>query len=210
MLASVCRVFVAAAFPLLSLTGCDLAGPPEPTQTVVVDAGHGGKDPGKVGPRGLPEKTIALDIAMKVAERLEKEGVKVVRTRRSDSFVGLDERAATANRTKADLLISIHADAAEIESASGMTLFIARNALDQSKTLARSVETAITSAGFACRGIRQNDFRVLANHSRPALLVETGFLTNKTEARKLNDPAYRARIADAIAEGVISYLSAQN
>ena len=185
--------------------------PPRPTTRtmagvkIVVDAGHGGKDPGAQGVSRLPEKTIVLAIANELAQRLTARGAKVTRTRSSDQFIELDDRAAIADRTRTDLFLSIHANSASRRSAAGVVLYIARGALGDSQRAALSLNQTLRGAGIACRGVQRAGFRVLVGHSRPAILIETGFLTNPGEARKLNDPAYRARLADAIADGVAAH-----
>lgn len=180
--------------------------------TIVIDAGHGGKDPG-AWPRGLsrlPEKTIVLAVANDVARLLRERGARVVTTRTTDVFIELDDRAATAERTRADLLVSIHADASENKpDISGATVYIDKHASLQSQRAARSIYTALKRARIETRGVHRHWFRlrVLAGHSRPAVLVECGFLTNATDARRLNTTAYRTRIADVIAEGIAGYFS---
>jgi N-acetylmuramoyl-L-alanine amidase len=174
---------------------------------VVVDAGHGGKDPGTKGVSPLPEKTIVLSIANQVAGLLRDRRATVISTRTTDRFLELDDRAAIAERNKANVFISIHADSAQRASASGTTLYVARNASSQSYAVARSIQSAFASAGIPCRGIHTANFRVLVGHSRPAVLVECGFLTNAADARNLNNSSYRQRIAAAIARGVADYLS---
>lgn len=175
--------------------------------TVVVDAGHGGKDPG-TQPRGsrVPEKTIVLDIANRLANRLAQRGANVVRTRTSDRFIELEDRAAAADRHSATLFVSIHVDALPRKpSASGAVIYVARGALPASRRAARRIQSALTAAGLHCRGIREAKFIVLVRHSRPAVLIECGYLTNKNDARRLNSPSQRAKIAAAIANGIADY-----
>jgi len=175
--------------------------------TIVVDAGHGGKDPGALGVGPLPEKTININVAMKLARLLEQRGAHVVTTRDSDRFITLDGRAALAERTRADLFVSIHADAARRASATGATVYIARNAHRESVQAAESILAALERAGIECRGIRRAGFRVLVGHSRPAVLVECGYLTNRAEAQRLSTPSYQAHITEAVAEGIADHFS---
>lgn len=189
--------------------------PPPPAQrrvgrvtgTVVVDAGHGGKDPGASGISSVPEKTIVLDVARRLQDRIAERGAHVIMTRDDDRFIELDDRAATADRYRADAFVAIHADSAQRSSASGATLYISRTASHDSVRLAQSLDSALRAAGIECRGTQRAGYRVLVGHSRPAVLVECGFLTNPGDVERLASPAYRARIADALADGLAQYLS---
>jgi N-acetylmuramoyl-L-alanine amidase len=176
---------------------------------VVIDAGHGGKDPGTRGVSQLPEKTIVLAISNDVAQILRSRGASVTSTRTTDRFLELEERARIAQRAQADLFVSIHADAAQRASASGSTLYISRNASAASQKAARSIQNALIRAGIECRGIHRANFKVLVGHSRPAVLVECGFLTNSTDAARLNTPAYRSKVAQAIAAGIAEHLASR-
>ena len=176
--------------------------------TIVIDAGHGGKDPGAPGRWGSCEKTIVLAVAKQAARLLADRGATIIMTRTSDVFIELDDRAATAERSQADLLVSIHADAAPNNSdASGASLYIARSASLDSQRAARSIASALKRAGIEYRGLNRAGFRVLVGHSRPAVLVECGFLTNAGDARLLSTPSYRSRIAAALAEGIANHFS---
>lgn len=172
---------------------------------IVVDAGHGGRDPGATGAGPMPEEYVNLNIAIHLARSLRACGAEVIMTRNSDRFVSLDDRAAAADRTRADLFVSIHADAARRSSATGATIYIARNASRDSRRAARHIETAMKRADVGCRGVRRAGFRVLVGHSRPAVLVECGFLTNPVEARRLGSPWYQARMAAVIAQGITNH-----
>lgn len=187
----------------------NIRGEPVLNATVVIDAGHGGKDPGAPanGVSRLPEKEIVLDIALKVMSELEQEGVNVIATRRDNRFIELEERAAIAERLRADLLVSIHADASKSSSTSGATVYICRQASDASRRAAHSLREAFEQNGIEMRGIQHGDFKVLVEHSRPAVLVECGYLTNYTDAQRLNSPYYRTKVAQVIAEGILKYFN---
>jgi N-acetylmuramoyl-L-alanine amidase len=118
---------------------------PEPLRTIVVDPGHGGHDAGAVGPSGLQEKELALDIARRVAALLQEElGVRVVLTRARDQFVGLRERTALANRERADFFLSIHVNAAPAGSATGTeTYFLSNEATDGAARRAAEYENRL-------------------------------------------------------------------
>jgi N-acetylmuramoyl-L-alanine amidase len=173
---------------------------------VLIDPGHGGKDPGTASAAGLREKTVVLDVGLKLERDLAYSGVKATMTRSNDTFVELDERAAMSNRQKVDLFVAVHADAAERTSASGFTVYISRNAGPRSHAAALAIERAMRSAGFTSQGIRQAGYRVLVKNDMPAVLVELGYLSNPSEASKLGDPGERSIYARAIADGIVHYL----
>ncbi|MBN1816457.1 MAG: N-acetylmuramoyl-L-alanine amidase [Sedimentisphaerales bacterium] len=175
---------------------------------IVVDPGHGGRDPGagQAGFSPIPEKTINLAIAQDVEVLLKTQGAEVIMTRRNDVFVELLDRASLATRHKADLLISIHADSHHDPSICGPSLYVARAASAQSRRIANGIHSAFRAEGIPSRGIRRADFKVLAQHNQPAVLVETGYLTNASEARNLNTNWYRTKIAKCIVAGIIHSL----
>jgi N-acetylmuramoyl-L-alanine amidase len=188
-----------------------VAPPPAPAMkamrgaTIIVDPGHGGRDPGAKGVSALPEKTINYRIAMELAKQLQARGAHVAATRNSDEFIALDDRAAAAESTRADLFISIHSDSHRSTDMAGATIYVSRGASTSSVRAAESIAAALQAAGIHCRGIRDAGYRVLQGHSRPGVLVECGYLTNPTEAQYLNSAAYQTRLASAIAAGVASY-----
>lgn len=175
--------------------------------TIVVDAGHGGKDPGAQGISSVPEKTIVLDIAQRLAGELRSRGAKVTMTRDGDRFLELSDRANIAERTRADVFISIHANSAQRRSADGLDLFISRSASTESRRIARSIELAMRAAGLNVNGVQTAGFKVLVGHSRPAVLVETGYLTNSGDVARLNSATYREKVANAIAEGLADHFT---
>jgi len=173
--------------------------------TIVIDPGHGGKDSGTQDRSHTPEKQIVLDIALELAQLLADRGVNVVMTRSTDRFIELADRAAIAERRKADLFVSIHADFSRNLDASGATVLIGRTASEQSKRVAWKIKTSLQRAAIACRKTRPQRLAVLEDHSRPAVLVECGFLSHRTEAANLNTSWYQSKIAQAIAEGISDY-----
>jgi N-acetylmuramoyl-L-alanine amidase len=170
--------------------------------TIVIDPGHGGDDPGTLGRGSVPEKTVNLDIGRKVAGTLRERGANVVMSRSTDRFVTLDGRAALADQSRADLLVSVHTDSARRSSAAGMTVYVARNSSAESRRAAQQICAALQHAGFEVRGVQSAGYRVLVGHSRPAVLIECGFLSNFGEARLLSTDSYRTRVAEAIADGI--------
>ena len=177
-----------------------------PLGPVVIDAGHGGKDPGAISVLKTTEKDVNLAVAERVCDLLAADGVEVVRTRRGDRFVELNDRAAVANRCDAELFVSIHADSCDNPDASGSTVYICRAASLDSLAAARAVERALCDAGVDSRGIREADFRVLVRTSGPAILIELGYLSNPAEARRLQQADYQARLAAAISQAILQHL----
>ena len=127
-------------------------------------------------------------------------------TRDNDSFIELDRRAQIAERSKASLFVSVHADSARREAASGAGVHIYNKASRQSQAAALKIVGAFKKYGLKTRGVFRNNFHVLREHSRPAVLVECGFLTNPGDAALLNDAQYRAKFAAVLAEGIAESL----
>lgn len=178
-------------------------------KVIVVDAGHGGSDPGagEVGFSPVSEKHIVLDIALKLAEKLRSQGAKVIMTRKDDTFVELPVRAAIAQQNNTDLMVSIHADSFPKSSRQGTTIYIAPNASYKSSKAARSIVKSFNNAGIKSLGINTDrNFHVLVKHSRPAVLIECGYLTNRQDAKNLNSAQYRSKIANVIASGIANGL----
>jgi len=173
-----------------------------PRRLVVLDPGHGGKDPGAIGPAGTEEEDVNLATALAVAAKLRAAGVEVHMTRKDDTFVPLSERAAIGNRRRADLFVSLHADAARNRKASGYTLYVRRGATGASRGAAVSIEVAMRATGLPSRGVREANYVVLRESKEAAVLVETGFLSNPEEERLLTDPTFREKLATAIARGI--------
>ncbi len=169
---------------------------------VVLDPGHGGRDPGATSPYAPHEKTINLAVARKVARRLRRQGCRVTMTREGDAFVSLDQRASIANRLNADLFVSIHSNASRDRGARGYEVYICDGASPSSRSAARSVRRAMSGVGIRSRGVRRANYDVLVNTEVPAILIELGFLSNRAEADKLTDPGMQSRLADRIARGI--------
>ncbi len=173
---------------------------------IVVDAGHGGKDPGATSCLGYYEKIVNLQVAQKVASLLKRKGFEVLMTRESDRYIELEERAAVANRCNADLFVSIHADSAANKSARGFTIYIARSASRASQTAAKAITRAMSKVSPDGRNIQRGDYRVLINTRGPAVLVELGYLSNRQEASLLKNSTYQNRLASAISSGISEFL----
>ncbi len=180
--------------------------PIKPKALVVIDAGHGGQDPGARSIGGFHEKDINLTVALKVADLLEQRGIGVLMTRQQDRFIELEERANIANRRNADLFVSIHSDSNPDRSRQGFTVFVARAASAEAYRAANCIGQAMAGTGADSHGIREADYKVLVNTSGPAVLVEIGYLSNLQDTARLRDPVWQNRIAQAVATGILTYV----
>ena len=173
--------------------------------TVVIDAGHGGKDPGATSVLGFYEKGINLSVAHKVARLLEQRGLRVKMTRTSDRFVELEERAAIANRLRADLFVSIHSDSFPKSTRRGYTVYIARSASSSSRRAASAIARSMSGTGLNSFGVQTANYHVLTGTRGPAVLVEMGYLSNRREAALLRSSSFQNRLAQAVADGISDY-----
>ena len=218
---------------------------------IAIDAGHGGVDPGASGKRGTREKDIVLAVAKLLAARINQEpGMKAVLTRDGDYFISLQERTRRARKAKADLFVSIHADAIANPDVSGSSVYVlsergasseaarwlaeSENAadlkggisLDDKDPVLKGVlldlsQTASISASMVAAEnvlkslhrvgevrkprVQQAGFIVLKSPDIPSMLVETAFISNREDERKLTQPAHRAKLANAIFDGIELY-----
>jgi N-acetylmuramoyl-L-alanine amidase len=203
-----------------------------PLKVIAIDAGHGGIDKGKINERlKIFEKDMALDTARRLKPLLEKQGFKVVMTRATDKKIELADRPELAAKAGAGLFVSIHYNSVEsnLQNVSGIEVyrFTPRYQAPVSRTDVR-IEDKIGNPGDAHgfwssvaaydihrallaglkapdRAFKHHKFAVLRLAKCPAVLVEAGFLSNDAEARKINTPAYRQKIAEAIAAGIKAY-----
>ncbi|HQU89807.1 MAG TPA: N-acetylmuramoyl-L-alanine amidase, partial [Denitromonas sp.] len=219
--------------------------------TVAIDPGHGGEDPGAVGRRGSYEKNVTLKIARLLKKRIDAEpGMRAVLTRDGDYFVPLHKRVQKARAVKADLFMSIHADAFVKPDARGSSVFVlsergassaaarwlakrendadliggvaiggqdghlARTLLDLSQTATINDSMKVGKAVLAelgdintlhKRDVEHAGFAVLKAPDIPSVLVETAFISNPEEERRLNDHAYQDKMANAILKGIRRY-----
>lgn len=201
---------------------------------IVIDAGHGGKDPGAVGiDTKVTEKEIVIDIAGKLQRLLEAEGYKTIMTRQDDTFVDLYKRAAIANEAGADMFLSIHINASTSRSVSGIETLYYPSSTSSSgevdlydvsagtasisklkpstdgKGLARTLQDVlIAEMKTANRGIVERPKLVVLNQTKmTASLVELGFISNSNEETLLRTDEYRQRLADALLKGIKEYFS---
>ncbi|MEO7723852.1 MAG: N-acetylmuramoyl-L-alanine amidase [Chthoniobacterales bacterium] len=171
--------------------------------TVVVDAGHGGKDSGTWRRHGPPEKAVALDVALRVNRKLQESQLKTVLTRSHDVFVPLDSRVELGNRQKNSIFVSIHFNDSRRRGIDGVeTYYHSPYAFN----LASKIEgTLLTLPGTVNRGVHPARFRVLRNAQYPSVLVECGYLSNRSGARDAASAEYREMLADKIAEAIVDY-----
>ena len=222
---------------------------------VAIDAGHGGQDPGAIGPGGTYEKNVVLAIARELARQVDATpGMKAYLVRNSDVFIPLPMRGQLARKAKADIFISLHADAAENRNARGSSVYVLslkgassqrarwladkENASDliggvrlqqvdntlgsvlldlaQSGNMRASEDAADQVLSGLKRignnhkpNIERANFAVLRTSDMPAMLVETAFISNAEEEKRLKDPAYQRNVAAAVLDGVNTYFTRQ-
>jgi N-acetylmuramoyl-L-alanine amidase len=221
--------------------------------TIVIDAGHGGEDPGAIGRRGSREKDITLNIARRLKKLVDAEPtMRALLTRDGDYFLPLGTRVDKARAVKADLLVSIHADAFKRPNVRGSSVFalsdrratsemarilanrenesdlvggvaltkkddhVKRTIVDLSQTatidhslrLGNSVLKRLGAVNDLHKpSVEQASFAVLTAHDVPSILVETAFISNPDEERRLNDEVYQDKLARAILEGIREYVA---
>jgi len=222
-------------------------------KTIVIDPGHGGRDPGAPGYQaGVQEKTVVLAMAKRLAKKMKARlGCKIIMTRTRDKSLDLEQRTAIANTKNADLFISLHCNAAENKKLAGVETYFLNLATDdeainvaarenatskknisdlhsilndliknakikESGRLAKHVQKAICTglskkySNIHNLGVKQAPFYVLMGASMPSILVETSFISNKVECKRLLQPSYQNLICDSIIDGVKAYLKETN
>ena len=177
---------------------------------VVIDPGHGGPDPGAVGIGGLRETDVVLDVSLQLARLLQARGVQVLLTRTTEVDVDLPPRVTLANSSGADVFVSVHANALSMErpDVNGIETFYFAGGRSQSLAEAIQQQLMAISPGTPDRGARPGRFFVIRRTVMPSALVEMGFVTGEVDAPRLADPAYRRRLAQAVAAGILNYLGA--
>lgn len=175
---------------------------------IVIDPGHGGKDPGAVG-ANLTEAKINLIAAKELRKKLEGLGFNVYMTRESDKYVGLYNRPQIANDLNADAFISIHANAATNAKASGIeNLYYPEEGYSLKKELAKSIQKMMVAyTGAVDRGIVERPNLVVTRETKmPSVIVEMGFLTNVEEEKNLMDPLYMDSLTNGMRDGLLEIL----
>jgi len=180
-------------------------GGPLAGATIVLDPGHGGTDPGASG-FGLKEKDVVLDVGLRAQKRLEAGGAKVIMTRSKDIFIPLDGRVDIGNNSGADAFISIHANAFNGSANGTETYWYGTYESEKSKQLASEIQKELLKKlGTNNRGVKDAGFYVIKYTKIPSVLLELGFIDNKSDAQKLASNYYRDQAADAIYQGVLNY-----
>lgn len=165
-------------------------------RTIVIDAGHGGKDAGAHF-ENFNEKIIALEIAKKIVELNENSNIEIVLTRDSDKFVSIDDRTEFINALKPEFVISIHVNFKNVENFSGKDIYISDNNKEKEKSLglALRIEDAFQNKNIETK---KANFNLLKNVNYPIALLEVGYLSNTNDRAQLTSEEGQAEIAKAI------------
>ena len=175
--------------------------------TIVIDPGHGGNDHGTTGVQGASEKSVNLLTADLLKSKLRAAGAEVVMTRESDKYVDLRKRVSISNQQQADAFISIHYDASNLPSVNGFTTYYT-NA--NQKKLAEAIHSGLSSkVTLNNRGVQPGNYLVLRENRQPAVLLELGFLSNRSEERTITTDYYREQASQGIYNGLIKYFDNQ-
>jgi N-acetylmuramoyl-L-alanine amidase len=174
-----------------------------PFSTLIIDAGHGGWDRGGIASNLVSEKAAALDVALRLNGALKRAGFQTILTRKDDTFVPLDTRAAISNSHPGAVFISIHFDACPRRDPSGVDAHYYSS--DSIPLASMILKRMVNSTHCDNRGVKRNRYRVLRNNRNRAVLVECGFLTNPRQAALVRNASYRQRIAEQICAGVLDY-----
>lgn len=180
---------------------------------VVIDAGHGGSDPGAIGyyqGTRYNEKDLTLSIAKKVEALLTAQGISVIMTRSGDVFPTLDERPALANQMNAALFVSIHINSAETSAAAGSEIYYSNSNNGDaygvtSKELAQAISKEVVGlTGQKNRGVKAENFLVIRKSNMPAVLLEVGFISNETELGNMISDSFQQKVAQGVANGILN------
>jgi N-acetylmuramoyl-L-alanine amidase len=187
----------------------NVSGNPVKGRIIVIDAGHGGTDPGTMNGKTY-EKNIVLSVAKKVKQKLESAGAKVIMTRETDVYKTLEERVQIAKNNYAELFVSIHVNSGS-PAASGTETYYdtSKNPNGyESYLLAKAIhEQIVDNAGMKNRGVKDYHFYVVRNNNVPSVLVELGFITNSSDYQKLISDQYQNIFAQSIYNGIVQYYS---
>ncbi|WP_232699908.1 N-acetylmuramoyl-L-alanine amidase family protein [Brevibacillus daliensis] len=171
--------------------------------TIVVDAGHGGSDVGAIGTQGNYEKDFTLAVSNYLIDYLKKhKDFEVIATRTTDVYPSLQKRVEIANNAGADMFISIHANSFSPTTQGTETYYYNQNSSDLAKVVHKHL---VNATGFPDRKVKQSGFYVIKNTKMPAVLTETGFLSNSYENSKLMSPQFQDKVAKALADAIVEY-----
>jgi parallel beta-helix repeat protein len=206
---SLASAVVAPSSGSSSLAGSSPAVTVDPNAPLVVlDPGHGGSDPGTTGIGNLPEKDIVLPVALRTADLLRKKGLRVVLTRDADKDVDSATRVNLAEAAKANVFVSIHANAHSLSryEMNGLESYYYRTS-NEGANLARVIHNQILrKVDLVDSGIRQGSFYTLRATSMPSVLLEVGYVTTALDDHNLIDETYVQNLSDAIADGILEYV----
>ena len=196
------------ALCVLFLAGCKTVPPPQQLKNtshtftnIVVDAGHGGRDSGAYRRSGPPEKTVTLDVATRLSHKLRESQFNVVMTRTGDVFIPLDTRVDIENGTPNSIFVSIHFNDSRRRGVKGFETYYRS---PYAAELAQNIQSRLCSLkGAVDRGVHTADFRVVRKALYPAVLVECGYLSNRSEGREARNGEYRELLADKIAQAIV-------
>lgn len=177
---------------------------------VVIDPGHGGTDPGAVGCSGTKEKDITLAVSQLVAQLLRTAGVKVVLTRKDDSFISLQRRCDIANSNKAEVFVSIHCDSFFDRSANGTTTYVYKRNTQAEKLGHKIQNNLVKNTGLRNRGVGPANFYVLRKTQMPAVLVELAYISNPKEEQLLKSKEFQRLCAESIVSGILDFLGVES
>lgn len=185
-------------------------------KVVILDAGHGQSDPGKIGVNGKKEKDINLSIAKKVEKKLKKQKIVVQMTRKEDKGLGntkiedMKERVKQINRTKPNLAVSIHQNSYTEEAIRGAQVFYfthSKEGKEAAEVMQEMFRLFDKENKRLCKG--NNTYYMLKKTEVPTIIVECGFLSNREEAEKLSTKEYQKKVAQVICDGIIHILQKQ-
>lgn len=175
---------------------------------VVVDAGHGGDDPGTIGTTGVYEKDINLEIATRLNKKLKSKGYDVIFIRDEDVYVENKLRTEIANEKGADYFISIHCNAMENKNSINGLQVLYYPSMDNGHLAQLMMDELLEETKANDKGvIPREDLMVLSKTKMPAMIIECGFLSNEEEEKKLLSDSYKDKIVDGIVNGLNSILS---
>lgn len=170
-----------------------------------IDPGHGGKDPGAIGPSGLREKDVNLSVALKIQSILTSAGHQVFITRTSDEDMSLVERTDLLNQAKCDIAVSIHTNSFNKPDPKYISVFI-QGFGGEAEKLARGIQPHLVEAtSWLSGGVRVSNLHMTRETKMPTAVVEMGFISNPVQEKQLADPAFRQKLAGAVAAGILDY-----
>lgn len=171
-----------------------------------IDPGHGGSDPGAVGPSGLQEADVNLDVGLRVAQILEMNGLEAITTRTGDMYINLFERTKILNHAKCDYVISIHCNSSTFPEPDYVSTFIQGRGGEAEK-LAKGIQRHLVEAtGWPNGGVKVSNLHMTRETDSPAILVEMGFISNPRQESELKQEGMRKTLALSIALGILDYL----